>query len=70
MNDKVVHGAYLMAELAYENEHPKLKNEELFPLDWYSIDAEFLKLEILSEALDNNCLIVDTVKYNEFSKKM
>ncbi len=54
---------YVLAELSYNKQHPNLKEEELYPLDWYSFNNYKLKNEIIAEALREKKLIKDTQKY-------
>lgn len=42
--------------------------EEIFPTDWFVNDEYEFKIEILNEAIDNNCLIIETELYNSISE--
>ena len=37
MNEDLDYRLYVLAEIAYEKENEGLSDEELFPMDWYSI---------------------------------
>ena len=54
---------YVLAELSYKKEHPGVKEETLFPLDWYSISDYKLRNEIIAEAIREKKLIEETQKY-------
>lgn len=63
MNEDLDYRLYVLAEIAYEKENPGKTEEELFPLDWYSITNYKSKIEIIEEAIKNKVLIKDTQKY-------
>ena len=63
MNEDLDYRLYVLAEIAYEKENEGLSDEELFPMDWYSITNYKSKIEIIEEAIKNNILIKDTQKY-------
>ena len=63
MNDDLDYNLYVLAEIAYQKEHEGLRDEELFPFDWYSITNYKSKVEIIGEALKENILIKDTKLY-------
>ncbi len=63
MNEDLDYRLYVLAEIAYEKENEGKSEEELFPLDWYSISNYKTKIEIIEEAIKNNILIKDTQKY-------
>ena len=63
MNEDLDYRLYVLAELAYEKEHEGKTDEELFPIDWYSISNYKSKIEIIEEAIKKNILIKDTEKY-------
>lgn len=62
-NDSEDYKLYVLAEITYTREHNNIKEEELFPADWYSIGDYKTKVEIIAEALNEKCLIADTKKY-------
>ena len=58
---------YTFVELAYIK-HFKNRygsEEEIFPPDWYSNRNYKFKIEILTEAIENDILIVNTSKFQE-----
>ncbi len=59
---------YVLAELNYKKEHPELKEDNLFPLDWYSNNNYKLKTEIIAEAINNKKLIEDVQKYQDIQE--
>ena len=63
MNDDLDYNLYVLAEIAYKNEHEDLSDEELFPFDWYSITNYKSKVEIIGEALKEKILIKETKIY-------
>ena len=56
---------YVLAEITYTKENENVDEKELFPADWYSINNYKVKVEIIAEALNNKCLIVETQKYQD-----
>lgn len=56
---------YVLAEITYIKENNNIPEEELFPADWYSINNYKIKVEILAEALNNKCLVINTQKYQD-----
>lgn len=54
---------YTLSELAYKK-HFK-DNNELFPEGWYENNNYKEKIEIITEALKENTLIINTKRYNE-----
>lgn len=63
MNDDLDYRLYVLAEIAYEKEHQELSEEDMFPIDWYSINNYKVKIEIIEEALKRKVLIKDTERY-------
>ena len=61
--DELDYKLYVIAELSYKKEHPELKEEQLFPVGWYSNNNYKLKSEIIAEAIKNKVLIENTKKY-------
>lgn len=60
---------YTIAVLRYKEVNSGIKEEDLFPLDWYSNNNYHLKVEIIAEAIQRHILVKDTKLYNEkFSK--
>ena len=59
---------YVIQEFNYKKEHSTLKEEELFPRDWYTYKNYKLKTKIISEAIKNKVLIKDTVLYKGLEK--
>ncbi len=58
MKDNLEFNIYLMLEIKYQKKFGKS-----FPVDWYSSTDYKLKIEIITEALDNNIKIEETNKY-------
>lgn len=54
---------YIIAELKYKEEHINEKDEDIFPVDWYSSKNYKLKTEIILEAIKNKIIIEDTNLY-------
>ena len=54
---------YVLAEITYTKENEN--REDIFPADWYSIRDYKTKVEIIAEAINNKCLIIDTKKYQD-----
>lgn len=63
MNDDLDYRLYVLAEIAYKEEHQDLEDEQIFPVDWYSITNYKVKVEIIGEALKENKLIIETKLY-------
>ena len=63
MNDKLFE-LYTLAELSYKN-HFKNVDSELFPSQWYEDKNYRVKIEIISEAIKTNTLIVNTLAYQK-----
>ena len=59
---------YVLAELRYKDNFKDLKDEEIFPNDWYSSKNYKLKIEIILESLKENKLIKDTENYKKFQE--
>ena len=64
-NDSEDYKLYVLAEITYIKENGNLKEEDLFPADWYSINDYKSKVEIIAEALNNKCLVAETQKYQD-----
>ena len=60
---------YVLAELAYKNEHLDLNEEDLYPNNWYSTNDYKAKNEIIASALKEGKLIENTDKYKEYIGK-
>ena len=57
---------YTLTELTYEKKFNNLKDKDsLYPEGWYSNKNYKEKIDILSEAIKDNKLIINTNKYNE-----
>lgn len=54
---------YTLAELTYKKHFNNLTDNELFPIGWYVNKNYQKKLLIISEAIENNTLIVNTSSY-------
>ena len=63
--DDLDYQLYVLAEISYKKEHPEIKEEDLFPLDWYATNNYKLKSEIIAKALQNKILIEETEEYNK-----
>ncbi len=63
--DDLDYKLYVLAELSYKKEHPKLKDEEMYPYDWFGINNYKLKNEIIAQAIREKVLIKDTEKYKQ-----
>ena len=63
MNEDLDYRLYVLAELAYEQENEGKTDEELFPIDWYSISNYQVKTEIIAQAIKNKILISETELY-------
>ena len=63
MKENLEYDIYIVSEIKYQKDHKELSEAELFPFNWYSITNYKLKLEILTEALNKNILIKDTIRY-------
>ena len=61
---------YTCVELAYENVFKEQVSDvsELYPEGWYGNNDYKLKIEILTEAIDKDVLIVNTDSYQEIIK--
>ena len=57
---------YVLAELAYKNEHLDLKENQLYPANWYETKDYKEKNEIIAEAIKEKVLIIDTKRYKEY----
>ena len=58
---------YTLAELAYQNHFRNIvKDEDLFPPKWYEKNNYRKKIEIITEAIKTNTLIVNTETYLDF----
>ena len=61
--DELDYNLYVIAELSYKKEHPEIKEDDLYPANWYSINNYKLKNEIIAEAIQKKVLVKDTPKY-------
>lgn len=62
MEDKLFE-LYTLAELSYKKHFKDINIEELFPIDWYSNKDYKTKIEIITEAIKTNTLIINTPSY-------
>ena len=60
---------YVLAEIAYKNEHQDLKEDDLYPNDWYGWDNYREKSELIASAIKERKLIKDTNLYKEYVGK-
>ena len=56
---------YVLAELSYKKHFSNLSDDELFPGGWYGNKNYAKKIEIISEAIKNNTLIINTDSYQD-----
>ncbi len=70
MNDEMDYQLYVLAELRYKKEHPELKEDSVFPPDWYSCTNYKLKTEAIAEALMNNKKLEETEKYQQIQERV
>lgn len=56
---------YVLAELSYKKHFNNLSDDELFPSGWYGNKNYTKKIEIISEAIKNNTLIINTKSYQD-----
>ena len=54
---------YTIAELAYKYHFKNLTDKDLFPPEWYEYKNYYKKIEIISEAIENNTFISNTQSY-------
>ncbi len=64
-NKKKLFKLYTIAEIAYQKRFSNISDINLFPEGWYTTENYKMKIDILSEALKNNVLIINTQKYQE-----
>ena len=66
-NNNQLFKLYTLAELAYKKHFStSMENQEyLFPEGWYENNNYKEKIEIITEALKENTLIINTKRYNE-----
>lgn len=64
-NEDKLFELYTLAELSYQNHFKNTDNniDNLYPKDWYSRKNYKEKIEILSEAIKTNTLIINTPSY-------
>ena len=65
--DNKIFELYTLAELSYQSHFKNIVNdlEDLFPIGWYEKSNYELKIEIISEAIKRNTLIVNTKSYQK-----
>lgn len=61
--DEMDYRLYVLAEINYKKAHPEIKEDDLFPIDWYNSNNYKLKNEIIAEAIKEKKLIEETSKY-------
>ena len=61
--DDLDYNLYVLAEIAYKKENENIDEDNLFPIDWYSITNYKVKVEIIGEAIKEKKLIKDTTLY-------
>lgn len=63
--DSKIFELYTFAELSYQSHFKNKVNDidELFPVGWYEKNNYELKIEIITEAIKTNTLIVNTKSY-------
>ena len=59
----------VLSEINYKKAHPELKEDELFPLDWYSSNDYILKIKLIDEALSKNVLVDELPGYCDIIEK-
>ena len=57
---------YVLAELAYKDEHLDIKEDELYPGKWYEYTDYREKTEIIADAIKRKKLIKDTDMYRAY----
>ena len=62
MEDKLFE-LYTLAELAYKDHFKNINEEDLFPIGWYGNNDYRTKIEIITEAIKSNNLIINTPIY-------
>jgi len=64
INDKLL-SLYILSEMAYKKHFEGVIDniDELFPQGWYEIKKYKEKIEIISEAIKTNSLVVNTLGY-------
>mgnify|MGYP003308594653 CR=1 FL=1 len=55
--DDLDYNLYVLAEIAYKKENENIDEDNLFPIDWYSITNYKVKVEIIGEAIKEKKLI-------------
>ena len=60
-----IYSLYVLGEMYYKRKNITVKEEDLFPADWYSFNNYRAKIDVLAEATKNGILIKDTKKYQE-----
>ncbi len=59
----------ILSEINYKKAHPELKEEELFPVDWYASNDYVLKIKLLNEAISKNVLVDQLPNYCDIIEK-
>ena len=59
----------VLSELNYKKAHPELKEDEVFPLDWYASNDYILKIKLIDEALSKNVLVDELPGYCDIIEK-
>lgn len=64
---------YTIAEIGYKKmcneKYSDLKDEDIYPLNWFLIDDTHKKIEIIAEAIENKILIKDTSLFKNYNIK-
>jgi len=65
--DNKIFELYTLAELSYQSHFKNTVNDldDLFPVGWYEKTNYELKIEIITEAIKTNTLIVNTKSYQK-----
>ena len=63
--DEMDYKLYVLAEINYKKAHPEIKEDDLFPIDWYNSNNYKLKTEIIVESIKEKKLIEETSKYQD-----
>ncbi len=59
----------VLSELNYKKAHPELKEDEVFPLDWYASNDYILKIKLIDEALSKNVLVEELPGFCDIIEK-
>ena len=57
---------YIVLQLKYRKIH--MNKSSIFPEEWYNIKEYELKIDILKDCINNNCLIIESNKYPKFKE--